>query len=76
MFVARVDFAYPDRRVAIELHGYAWHHSRHQWEKDQKRAVALAGLGWTYLPLTNRAFSKERELIDSLERVLGREFGN
>ncbi len=45
-FVARVDFAYPERRLAIELDGYAHHAPRQQWERDLARQNAIFGAQW------------------------------
>lgn len=44
--VARVDFAYPDRRLAVELDGYRYHHGRRIWQRDIHRRSALAAMGW------------------------------
>jgi very-short-patch-repair endonuclease len=47
--VARVDFAYPEARLAIEADGYRFHGTHRQWKKDLKRRTILAGLGWRVL---------------------------
>lgn len=41
-----LDFALVDRKIAIELDGYAWHSSRAAWAKDRRRDLALGLLGW------------------------------
>lgn len=46
VFVARVDLAYPDLRIAIEYDG-AWHWK--QRRDDDRRRDALRALGWTVL---------------------------
>jgi hypothetical protein len=33
-FVARLDFAYPELKVAIECQSYEWHSGRQEWQKD------------------------------------------
>jgi very-short-patch-repair endonuclease len=48
----RVDFAYPDARVAIECDGYAHHASRRQFEADRARRNAITAKGWTVLHVT------------------------
>jgi very-short-patch-repair endonuclease len=48
----RIDYAYPEQRVAIELYGYAWHHSPDQLTHDLGRQRALTLEGWTVLVFT------------------------
>lgn len=50
-FVARVDLAYPEHKIAIEYDG-AWHAERGQFEKDRRRSNRLAAAGWTVLTVT------------------------
>lgn len=52
-FVARVDFAYPDRRIAIEIDGYRWHSGGEAWARDHARYRQLTLLGWTPVPITH-----------------------
>lgn len=44
--VARVDFAYPDMKIAIECDGKKHHFGRGDWERDVERRSRLAALGW------------------------------
>ena len=46
-FVARVDFAYRELAVAIEVDGWASHSSPRALQSDLDRQNALVGLGWT-----------------------------
>jgi len=48
--VARIDFAYPDRRLAIELDGFECHTNRFQ--RDRSRQNGLVLRGWTVLRFT------------------------
>jgi very-short-patch-repair endonuclease len=48
----RVDFAYPDLRLAIEVDGYAVHTSPRALRNDLSRQNALVLLGWTVLRFT------------------------
>ena len=50
--VARIDFAYPDERLAIETDGHWCHSGRAQWERGLARNNALIGLGWRPLHVT------------------------
>ena len=45
----RLDAAYPEARVAVELDGAAIDGSRHARERDLRRDAALAALGWVVL---------------------------
>jgi very-short-patch-repair endonuclease len=47
--VARLDFAYPQRRVGIETDGYRWHGSPERWRRDLRRENRLKLLGWMLL---------------------------
>jgi very-short-patch-repair endonuclease len=45
----RIDFAYPSRRVAIELDGWRWHSARADVDRDRSKSNLLAALGWSLL---------------------------
>jgi hypothetical protein len=51
-FVARLDFAYPDHKVAIECQSYDWHSGRRGWERDIERHNRLQSLGWIIVYVT------------------------
>jgi very-short-patch-repair endonuclease len=51
--VARVDFAYPDLRIAIEYDSYEHHVGKAALVRDGARRNAVASLGW--LPITATA---------------------
>lgn len=50
--LAVADFAYPDRKLAIEADGYPWHSSRARWEHDLSRRNRLTALGWSVVHVT------------------------
>ena len=50
-FVARVDLAFVERRVAIEYDG-AWHANAGQFALDRRRLNRLVAAGWTVLHVT------------------------
>ena len=50
-FVARVDLALPDLRIAIEYDG-AWHGDPSQLARDRQRLNRLTAAGWTVLFVT------------------------
>ena len=48
-FVARVDLAYPDHRLAIELDGFRWHAGRRPFRSDRLRRNRIEAAGWRLL---------------------------
>lgn len=50
-FVARIDLALPERRIAIEYEG-DHHRDRQQWRQDISRRRRIEALGWIYLSVT------------------------
>ncbi len=51
----RLDLAYPDRKLAIELHGWEFHRSRNAFDADRARANDIVLAGWTLLEFTSRS---------------------
>ena len=51
-FVARVDFAYADLMIAIELDGKAFHLTSEAFEADREKRQRLRAAGWIVLELT------------------------
>jgi very-short-patch-repair endonuclease len=51
-FVARIDAAYPDRKLAIEVDGYEHHTTPGAFQRDRTRQNRLVALGWTVLRFT------------------------
>lgn len=68
--VARVDFAYPDQRIAIEADGFRFHTNAKDWRRERARQNALVRLGWTVYRITRddalRARSRVLEDVSSL----------
>lgn len=50
--VARVDFAYPEIKLAIEADSYRHHGERYAWKQDLKRRNALTARGWHVIHAT------------------------
>lgn len=69
--VARVDLAYPDALLAIEVDGYAWHSGRSDWQRDLRRRNRLTAMGWKVLHFT-AADIRERsgELVGAIRASL------
>ncbi|MFT4157283.1 MAG: hypothetical protein QM630_05055 [Microbacterium sp.] len=51
-FVARVDLAYPDLKIATEYEGDGHRRSPEQWRRDIQRQRDLEDLGWIVIRLT------------------------
>lgn len=47
-----VDIAFPERRVAIEVDGWAWHQDTARFQRDRQRQNSLVLAGWTVLRFT------------------------
>lgn len=67
-----VDFAYPQKRLALEADSYLWHGSRRAFERDRARSQELIALGWRPLPITwgDVRYQPER-VADLVRRALG-----
>ena len=55
----RIDLAYPDRKLGIELDGWDVHRTRTAFDDDRARANVLVAAGWTVLRLTSRSSDVE-----------------
>lgn len=60
-FIARVDFACPELKLAIEYDG-AWHGEREHFAKDRQRLNRLVAAGWTVLRATAEDLRNPRAL--------------
>jgi hypothetical protein len=47
----RVDFAWPEHRVAAEYDGLAWHGNPEAMRRDRERQSALMDVGWVVIPI-------------------------
>lgn len=66
-FIACVDLAYPDRKIAIEYHGVL--HSS-QYAADVERVAALRAAGWTVIEVTSALYATPDRLIERVRRAL------
>ena len=70
-FVARVDFAYPDQEVAIELDGFAFHTDPASFTLDRERQNRLLMAGFRVLRYTARDLrSRPKQVAQELQRAL------
>ncbi len=67
-FVRRVDFAYPEHRLAIETFGYRWHSARRAWQRDLERGNRLQRLGWRELRFSWDDVQRREQQVIALVR--------
>ena len=65
-FVARVDFAYPGARIAIELDSWKHHGGRSAFESDRIRQNELVAARWTPLRFTDRDLRSRRSWVGAI----------
>lgn len=73
-FIARIDAAYPDRKLAIEVDGFGSHSSPDAFQRDRTRQNRLVALGWTVLRFTwadvvQRPAMVARTIRDAIDRL-------
>ena len=68
-FVARVDLAFVEQRVAIEYDG-AWHAEPGQFAKDRRRLNRLRAAGWTVVHVTAAELHDLRALVAGIKAAL------
>jgi very-short-patch-repair endonuclease len=64
----RIDLAYPDERLAIELDSVRWHLNRRSFDSDPVRRNRLGLAGWRVLTFTHRFFRDSPELLTASVR--------
>ncbi|KNY05898.1 endonuclease domain-containing protein [Microbacterium sp. GCS4] len=69
-FVARVDLAYPDQRIAIEYEGDGHRTDKAQWRRDIARQRRLEDLGWIVIRLTQHDLDAPTDVISRIRRAL------
>jgi very-short-patch-repair endonuclease len=57
-FIARVDFAYPDAGLVIEVDSYLHHGGRRKFEDDLRRRTELVAAGWQVVHVTARQIQR------------------
>jgi very-short-patch-repair endonuclease len=69
--IARVDFAYPDKKLVIETDGYAFHSGRRRWQADRARHNRLTTAGWTVCYFTDEDL-RERpgDVVEQVRRAM------
>ena len=68
----RADFAWPDRKIAVETDGHGTHGTRQAFESDRRRDQRLAAIGWIVIRITWRQLNQRpHELRPILLKLLG-----
>ena len=62
-FVARVDFAYPEQRVAIEMDSFRHHDTRTTFDSERARGNEVEGLGWRLLRVTTVHVERDPDAV-------------
>lgn len=68
-FVARVDFAWPERKLALEYDGL-WHAEAGQFAKDRQRLNRLQAAGWQVIFVTAADLQDADRLVARLAQAL------
>lgn len=69
-FVARVDFGWPEYRVALEYDGL-WHAEAGQFARDRRRLNRLQAAGWRVVFVTAADLARPVELVGRIAAALG-----
>ena len=67
--VFNVDFAIPEKKIAIEVDGGHWHSSPRKIKQDIKKTEVLVSLGWTIIRFEVFRRKIEDVLADAVETV-------
>ena len=68
-FVARVDFAWPELKVAVEYDG-SWHAESGQFGRDRRRLNRLREAGWTIVFVTAADLHDPERLLAMIRSAL------
>jgi very-short-patch-repair endonuclease len=69
-FIARVDMAYPKKRIALE-HDGDHHRSRSVYQSDVRRRNALTDAGWTVVTIVAAEFyGSPQQIVERVKRLL------
>lgn len=67
----RLDFAWPDWKVGVELNGFGWGHTTVSAKKrDARKGRLLTLLGWKYLVYTSACVGSKASMHDALYEII------
>ncbi|OBA85962.1 hypothetical protein A5662_03530 [Mycobacteriaceae bacterium 1482268.1] len=68
----RLDFAWPDQRVAVEYDGLDWHSDPEAMRRDRRRQMALQDVGWIVISIVfDDVRRRAWDFIARINRELG-----
>jgi very-short-patch-repair endonuclease len=70
-FLARVDLAWPEKKVAVEYEGDHHRTDRQQWQRDLQRTEALQDAGWRVIRVSAVDLENPTALFARLRSLLG-----
>lgn len=70
-FVARVDLAFVEARIAVEYEG-SWHWELGQLRRDRQRLDRLTATGWRVVHVTSQDLREPEPLVARIRCLLGR----
>lgn len=70
----RLDFALPDKKIGIELDGYAWHSTREAFTKDRERQRNLELDGWRLIRFSGAEINANADRCVTQAAALIRKF--
>lgn len=69
----RLDFAWPEYRLAAEYDGVTWHSGPSAFLRDRRRSAALSDLGWVAIPIVAEDVRRwPQQLVRRIEMQLER----
>lgn len=75
LLIARIDFAYPQIRLALDTDGYWCHMGRRKWRKGLRRGNSLTLLGWRSLHITwDDVVHRPEGLVDDIRQAYAQTF--
>jgi hypothetical protein len=74
IFIARLDFAWPSLRVAVQPDGFAFHADRDSYRRDREVANALERLKWRLIILTwEMVHGSPEQVVRDVSEVVGQQ---
>lgn len=69
----RLDFAWPDAKLAVEYDGFDWHSDPDALRRDRQKRAALTELGWTLLSVVSDDIRRSKmQTVRQIEGLLDR----
>ena len=69
----RIDLAYPQAKLGIEVDGFRWHSGRKAFDEDRRRINTLIAAGWTILHATKQDIDEGcARLVATVRTILAR----